>query len=106
MLEKTIYTGCGVSGNGNEEMKTNKEIYKELKEKYRIKRKNDDDISDDNENYDLVFKFDGHDPYSDYFEILSNKAGLNPDELALILSGGELYFGYKKIGNIIEIYTD
>lgn len=102
MIEKRIYPNWAYTENGYEKRDINRSIYKELTEKYKINKYASENI----EEYDIAFEFNGSGYANKSFKILSNKAGLSSDELALIVDGGNLCFGYKRTGDIIKIYTD
>lgn len=102
MIEKRIYPNWAYTENGYEKRDINRSIYKELTEKYKINKYASENI----EEYDIAFEFNGSGYANKSFKILSNKAGLSSDELALIADDGNLCFGYKRTGDIIKIYTD
>lgn len=102
MIEKKVYPSWAYTENQYEKRDINTEIYEELKEKYKINKYASENI----EEYDIAFEFDGFGYANKSFKILSNKAGLSSDELALIADDGNLCFGYKRTGDIIKIYID
>ena len=102
MIEKKVYPSWACTENQYEKRDINTEIYEDLKEKYKINKYASENI----EEYDIAFEFNGFGYANKSFKILSNKAGLSSDELALIADDGNLCFGYKRTGNIIKIYID
>nr|DAJ45269.1 MAG TPA: hypothetical protein [Caudoviricetes sp.] len=102
MIEKKVYPSWAYTENQYEKRDINMKIYEELKEKYKINKYASENI----EEYDIVFEFNGFGYANKSFKILSNKAGLSSDELALIADDGNLCFGYKRTGDIIKIYID
>lgn len=102
MIEKKVYPSWAYTENQYEKRNINIEIYEELKEKYKINKYASKNI----EEYDIAFEFNGFGYANKSFKILSNKAGLSSDELALIADDGNLCFGYKRTGDIIKIYID
>lgn len=102
MIEKKIYPNWAYAENQYKKRDINTEIYKELEQKYKINKYASENI----EEYDIAFEFNGFGYANKSFKILSNKAGLSSDELALIADDGNLCFGYKRTGNIIKIYID
>lgn len=103
MIKKRIYPKWAYTENGYEKRDMNKQIYNELTKKYKINKY----VSSENiEEYDIAFKFNGFGYANKSFKILSNKAGLSSDELALIADDGNLCFGYKRTDDIIKIYID
>ena len=102
MIEKKVYPSWAYTENQYEKRNINTEIYEELKEKYKINKYASENI----EEYDIAFEFNGFGYANKSFKILSNKAGLSSDELALIADDGNLCFGYKRTGDIIKIYID
>ena len=102
MIEKKVYPSWAYTENQYEKRDINMEIYEELKEKYKINKYASENI----EEYDIAFEFNGFGYANKSFKILSNKAGLSSDELALIADDGNLCFGYKRTEDIIKIYID
>ena len=91
----------------------NAEIYKELREKYRINtnglifneqlRKFEDANPDD---FDVIIKGAGSGYACQHYNIIKNAPQLSNDELALICDGGNLCFGYRGGGSRITIHID
>ena len=86
-MERKIYSPWAFTENEEEKAKINHEIYKEIKDKAKVK----------------VFKTGyGHTVY----EVISNPDNLSTLELALICDGGNLCYGYRTEGGKIVIHTD
>lgn len=110
MNKKRIYAPWAFTENEREKGKQNYEIYKELKEKYRVYRhdfKMDlKDGADCNfENYDVVI---GRKPgyHHALYRIYKNAPGLTTAELALLCDEGNLCFGYSMQGDHIRVSED
>ena len=86
-LEKRIYSPWAFTENEREKAKINYEIYKEIKDKAKVK---------------WLGSGYGHKKY----EVVSNPHNLSREELALICDGGNLCFGYRTDGDLIVIHTD
>lgn len=101
-VERRIYSSYAFEENEREKSKINQEIYQELKEKWRIccgteqynhETRKMEPINF--EKYDLIYtRKPGH-GHAEY-TILKNETGLSYDEIALILDGGNLCFGYTR----------
>lgn len=107
MVEKKIYSSFAFTENEREKGSRNYEIYKELKEKYRVYRN------------DLKMKLtDGADcAFADYYivigrkpgynhalyRIYKNSPGLSTLELALLCNCVNLCFGYMMQGDMIRV---
>lgn len=99
MIEKRIYSSYAFTEDEREKGKQNREIYKELKEKYKVYR------------HDLKYHLqDGNDcNFSEYDVVIGRKPGyahaeyciyknapeLSLAELALLCDHGNLCFGYS-----------
>ena len=79
-LEKKIYREWAFTGNESEKASINREIYKELCEKYKI----------------------NHSTYA----VIKNNTNLSQLELALICDDGNLCFGYTMEGSLFYIFED
>ena len=112
-IEKKVYSDWAFTPNEDKKRDINREIYKELCEKYKISsavREYDADEKImkeiDFDKYDLVYKGKsgyGHTEYT----IVKNSTNLTDDEIALICDGGNLCFGYvKEAKNTFHIYED
>ena len=103
MLENKIYSRWAFTENEKEKSKINREIYKNLKEKYRVYRhdlKIDivDGVDVDFNDYDIII---GRKPgyHHSNYKVIKNEPKLSNEELALICDSGNLCFGYRYEGN-------
>lgn len=110
MVEKRIYSSYAFSENEREKGARNYEIFKEMKEKYRVFRHDlkidlvdGEDCSFDD--YDIVI---GRKPGYNHalYRIYKNTPGLSDLELALLCDGGNLCFGYSMQGSLIRVSED
>ena len=111
-IERKVYSSWAFKENESEMAKINHEIYKELKEKYRIAKsprkynpdtKQMEDVNFDD--YDIVLEGSpgyGHCLYT----LHKNNTNLSNDELALICDDGNLCFGYMMQCGKIRVSTD
>lgn len=96
-LEKKIYVCWAFKEHEREMSIINHQIYKELKEKYKINEGEDSDIV-----YNRIAGYN----HSDYF-IKKCPDEVTEDELALICDKGNLCFGYKGNRNSkITVFED
>ncbi len=112
-LERKVYSSYAFKEDEREKSKINHEIYQELKERWRIccgteqynqKSKKMEPINF--EEFDLVYKRKAGHGHGEY-TILKNETGLTADEIALILDGGNLCFGYtRKRKNFFYVFED
>lgn len=100
-VEKKIYSEWAFKENEKEKGRINREIYKELCEKYRISRYE----VEDPDNYDIVLKRTAGYHHSTY-SVIKNTTELSQLELALICDGGNLCFGYTMEGSQFYIFED
>lgn len=92
-LEKQVYKSFAFKGDERKKLEINREIYEELKKKWKILiNPNDGEPFDD---YDLVYRRKAAYHHGEY-TILKNETNMTSDELALIFDGGNLCFGYKR----------
>lgn len=108
MLEKKIYSSYAFSEGEHEKLAINREIYKELTEKYRIYHKEkwydlpakskEDNMSEILESHDLVYTREAGYEHAIY-RVLKKPENITDDELMLIFDGGNLCFGGSKISN-------
>lgn len=82
-LEKKIYREWAFTGNESEKASINREIYKELCEKYKISRYEVENPDD----YDIVLKRTAGYNHSTY-AVIKNNTNLSQLELALICDDG------------------
>ena len=99
--------------NASEKRKTNIQIYKELREKYKIatstktyniELKKFENINQNE--FDIIIEGAGHGYAHTKYRVLKNAPKLTTKELALICDDGNLCFGYRTEGSLIVIYTD
>lgn len=112
-LERKVYSSYAFSKNESEKMKINKEIYEELKKKWKISRstsfyntetKQMEKVNFDD--YDLIYERTAGYAHGEY-TIFKNETDLSDNELALIFDGGNLCFGFtKKNSNFFYIFED
>ena len=100
MSRKIIY-GCGIS---QEQREINNKVYKELYPMFKY-AKNNDYSNEDLSKY-VVFSDLGYGYANHNYRIHSNPYNLSDDEIALVLDGGNLCFGYRSSGDVFTIYTD
>ena len=100
-LEKKIYREWAFTGNESEKASINREIYKELCEKYKISRYEVENPDD----YDIVLKRTAGYNHSTY-AVIKNNTNLSQLELALICGDGNLCFGYTMEGSLFYIFED
>ncbi len=112
-VERRVYSSYAFKEDEREKSKINHEIYEELKERYRISSSRDrynmetkqrEPINFDD--FDLVYERKACYHHGEY-TILKNETGLSSDEIALILDGGNLCFGYtRQRENFFYIFED
>lgn len=100
-IEKKVYTPWAFTKDEMEKGDTNKAIYNELCEKYKISYYSVDNIDD----YDIVLRRTPGYNHSTY-KLLKNNTNLTQDELALICDKGNLCFGYMMQGSNFYIFED
>ena len=100
MSRKIIY-GYGIS---QEQREINNKIYNELYPMFKY-AKNNDYSNEDLSKY-VVFSDLGYDYANHSYRVHSNPYNLSDDEIALVLDGGNLCFGYRRNGDIFTIYID
>ena len=100
MSRKIIY-GYGIS---QEQREINNKIYNELYPMFKY-AKNNDYSNEDLSKY-VVFSDLGYGYANHSYSIHSNPYNLSDDEIALVLDGGNLCFGYRRNGDIFTIYID
>ena len=100
MSRKIIY-GCGIS---QEQREINNRIYNELYPMFKY-AKNNDYSNEDLSKY-VVFSGLGYGYANHSYRVHSNPYNLSDDEIALVLDGGNLCFGYRRNGDIFTIYID
>lgn len=100
-IEKKIYSSWAFEKNESEKAHCNREIYKELCEKYKISRYNVENPDD----YDIVLDRTPGYNHSTY-SVIKNNTELSQLELALICDDGNLCFGYTMQGSQFYIFED
>ena len=100
MSRKIIY-GCGIS---QEQREINNKIYNELYPMFKY-AKNNNYSNEDLSKY-VIFSDLGYGYANHIYRIHSNPYNLSDDEIALVLDGGNLCFGYRRSGDVFTIYTD
>lgn len=110
ILDKRIYNGWALKENGFEMSKINREIYEEIKPKFKMcyvdhKTKLLDCTQDDMDKYCCIVP-DGSGYGNQRYVVLSNPYNFSNDEIALACDGGNLCFGYRCDNNIFIIYID
>lgn len=105
-----INTGWAFKPNENELREENLAIYKKLAPKAKLiwlnfYTKKYDVTQDDLQNY-MCYTQKKYGYGNITYKVLSNPFNFTEDEQALICDGGNLCFGYRKLGNLITIYTD
>ena len=100
MSRKIIY-GYGIS---QEQREINNKIYNELYPLFKY-AKNNDYSNEDLSKY-VVFSDLGYSYANHSYRVHSNPYNLSDDEIALVLDGGNLCFGYRRSGDVFTIYID
>ena len=100
MSRKIIY-GYGIS---QEQREINNKIYNELYPLFKY-AKNNNYSNEDLSKY-VVFSGLGYGYANHSYRIHSNPYNLSDDEIALVLDGGNLCFGYRRNGDVFTIHTD
>lgn len=104
MIEKKIYDGWAFTENEREKAKMNREIYNELREKYRVTQYFNSQ-KDNLDDYDVALHRTSGYNHSTY-EILKNEPNLSRLELALIADDGNLCFGFSNRQNGLYVFED
>ena len=100
-MSREIIYGCGIS---QEQREINNKIYNELYPMFKYAKNNgysNEDLSKYVVFSDLGFGYANH-----RYRVHSNPYNLSDDEIALVLDGGNLCFGYRKNGDVFTIYID
>lgn len=110
MVERKIYPEYAFTANEGEKARCNREIYNELKEKYKIYRRDTKMQLTDGEDcdftqYDIVIGRSAGYNHALY-RIYKNAPNLSKDELALICDCGNLCFGYTMQGELFYVFED
>ena len=96
-VEKKIYNGWAFSENEREKGKMNYEIYKELKEKYKIKQlfwnqSFNNLTKEELDKYDIIYSREAKYCHAIY-TLYKKPEGITENELLLIFDDGNLCFG-------------
>lgn len=101
MIEKKVYNGWAFTENEKEKGKINREIYKELKEKYKILKTCDWDFryptQEELDENDIVYSRKGCYLHGEY-RLYKSPQNITEDELLLIFDQGNLCFGGMRNG--------
>lgn len=110
-VEKRIYNGWAFSENEMEKGKINSEIYKELKEKYKIytlgwKESFNTLLKEEIDKYDIIYSREAKYHHAIYTLYKAPKE-ITENELLLIFDGGNLCFGgNREFGNKYRVSED
>lgn len=103
MVENKVYNGWGTIEAGQ----SNYETRNELKRKYKILCcDNRQPTKEELENNDIVYVYLGGNYYHIEYKVIKRPIDLTNDEIALIMDGGFLCYGYATDNNIFYIYQD
>lgn len=109
MIERKIYNGWASSENEWEKAKINKEIYKELQDKYKILKisdwKHKNPTKEELEKNDIVYSREACYKHGEY-RIYKCPEEVSLNELYLICDEGKLCFGGRGNKNFINISED
>lgn len=98
-MSREIIYGCGITQDQKE---INNKIYQELQPLFKsVSNYNKEDSNKYVLYSDLGFGYANHS-----YRIHSNPYNLSDDEIALVLDGGNLCFGYRRNGDVFTIYID
>jgi hypothetical protein len=110
-IKKKVYESWAFTENESEKARINREIYNELKKKYKIYRHDSkinliDGVDIDFKDFDVVIGRKACYHHGEY-KVYKNDPNLSIDELALICDGGNLCFGYRYQGdNNFYVFED
>lgn len=108
-MEKKIYSSWAFKENEEEMMKINRQIYEELKERYKILKVSDIDhkvpTSEELERNDIVYSRKACYAHGEY-KIYKCPEEVTLNELALIFDDGNLCFGYRGNKNFLSVFED
>ncbi len=113
VVERRIYNGWAFSENERKKCEINKEIYEELKKKYKILQVQSRDWSTDTKpteeelnNYDIVYSRKSCYAHGEYTLYKAPK-DITTNQLLLIFDGGNLCFGGSHmLGNLYRVSED
>ena len=108
-MKKEVYSGYAFTENESEKHRINREIYKELKEKYKILKLTDinhrEPTCEELEENDIVYSRNACYAHGEY-KIYKCPQEVTLNELALICDGGDLWFGYRGNKNFLSVSED
>lgn len=108
-MEKKVYSSYAFKENESEMMNINRQIYEELKEKYRILKVSDIDhkapTSEELEQNDIVYSRKACYAHGEY-RIYKCPDEITLDEVALICDDGNLCFGYRGNKEFLSVSED
>ena len=108
-LEKKVYSSWAFTEYETLKSKINKQIYKELKEKYKILKLSDIDhkepTNEELTENDIVYSRKACYAHGEYI-IYKYPKEIKIDELALICDDGNLCFGYRGNKKYLSVYED
>ena len=99
-----VTPGWACKENCRELAAMNRQIYRELREKYKIAIFGGGRLIEEDK-WDVIIQFQGGSYSRNTFYVYKNAPKLSDDELALLCDEGNLCFGYSG-GSYIDIYTD
>jgi D-alanine-D-alanine ligase-like ATP-grasp enzyme len=109
MIEKKVYNGWAFTENEKEKGKINREIYKELKEKYKILKTCDWDFryptQEELDENDIVYSRRACYLHGEY-RLYKSPQNITEDELLLIFDEGNLCFGGRYNGAYYYVSED
>lgn len=108
-MEKMVYESYAFTENEEEKMRINREIYEELKQKYKILKISDIDHKSPTEEQlkenDIVYSRKACYAHGEY-KIYKYPEEVQLNELALICDEGNLCFGYSGSRNKLTVFED
>lgn len=108
-MERKVYSSYAFEENEIEKMRINREIYEELKLKYKILKVSDIDhkrpTQEELEQNDIVYSRKACYAHGEY-RIYKCPESVSLDELALICDDGNLCFGYRGNRNYLSVSED
>ena len=108
-LEEKVYSSWAFTENEDEKAKINNEIYKKLKEKYKILKVSDANhrtpTNEELKKNNIVFSRKACYGHGEY-RIYKCPDEVTLDELALICDGGNLCFGYSGDKKFLSVFED
>ena len=109
MIERKVYNRWAFTENESEKGKINREIYEELKNKYKILKTSDINhvtpTDEELNNNDIVYSRKACYSHGEY-RIYKCPEEITFNELSLICDGGNLCFGSSGNKNFLEVSED